>query len=79
MAPLGTVASVGGQADVAGLHAFGIDQFAFRGLDVAPVCANSESAAIVAVVVENGAHVADEVGIVGYLDDDALVRPGLLR
>ena len=68
MVRLRLVAAVTEEPDVARFHAFGIDQLSFRGLHVTHFLTDTEPGGVEVVIVEKGADVANEVGIVRDLD-----------
>src|SRR5512137_1757555 len=65
------------EAHVAGLDPLGVEQPSLIGLDVFLVLAGAEAGGVVVVVVEDRRDTADEVLVVGNLDDDVPVDPGL--
>src|ERR1035441_10513722 len=76
MVGCGFVAASADQAHVACFDALGIDEFALGGFHVAQVFADALAGGVGSVVIEQGAHVADEIRIVGHLDRSEERRVG---
>src|ERR1019366_9479011 len=67
-------AAFGVETNVTGFDAFGIDQLAFVGLEVFAIGADAQAGGVVRVIVEDRAHVLDEVRVIGDLDNNVVVH-----
>jgi hypothetical protein len=69
--------AVAGEADVAAVGAFAVEEFALVVFDVGLVFTFAELGGVVVVVVEDRGDAGLEGGVIGDLDDDVVVDAGL--
>src|SRR3712207_2338853 len=61
------------ETDIARLHTLGVDELTLSSLEVLAIFADALSGGVILIVVEDGAHALDEIGIVSHAHHDITI------